>query len=256
MAPAQGEIQLSESGSNGVFAAVSSDTPDKRLIRMVIADDHPLYRRALRQALEGLQFPAGKQPETQVEATETGDLESSLAYLKSHSQIDLVMLDLAMPGTVGFSGLLSMLARFPNVPVIIVSALDDPKTIRRSMLLGARGFISKSANIDRIREAIVAVLGGKNWTPPNIELGTEADPEIVEMAARIGTLTRKQVRVLYLLSEGLTNRQIAIECDIMETTVKGHVTAILKKLKAHSRTHVVVNMAKFGTESVLAKNSF
>jgi DNA-binding NarL/FixJ family response regulator len=221
----------------------------------VIADDHPLYRRALRQALEGLSFPTRAQPDTRVEVTETGDLEASLQLLGKRPDIDLILLDLAMPGTIGFSGLLRMSARFPAIPIMIVSALEDAATIRRSLHLGASGFIPKSANIDRIREAISAVLGGETWKPSNIELGIEVDSEIAELADRIRTLTRTQVRVLYLLSEGLTNRQIAIECDITESTVKGHVTAILKKLKAHSRTHVVVSMSKFGTETILSNNT-
>jgi len=234
---------------------VSESRSNNPPIRIVIADDHPLYRRALRQALEALSFPTRKRPDTRVEVIETGDLESSLDVLRTRSDIDLILLDLAMPGTIGFSGLLSMSARFSNIPIIIVSALEDAATIRRSIHLGASGFIPKSANIDRIRKAISAVLGGDIWTPPNIELGIEVNREVAELTERITTLTRTQVRVLYLLSEGLTNKQIAVECDVTESTVKGHVTAILKKLRAHSRTHVVVSMSKFGTETILGNNS-
>jgi DNA-binding NarL/FixJ family response regulator len=221
----------------------------------VIADDHPLYRRALRQALEGLSFPAPGNGPARVEAIETGDVESGLAQIRKLRNIDLILLDLAMPDSLGFGGLLRLIGRFSGIPVVIVSALDDVRTIRRALQLGAAGFIPKSANIDTIREAISAVLAGKTWKPANIDLGTETDTEIADLMRRIKTLTRTQIRVLFLLSEGLSNKQIAEECDVTESTVKGHVTAILKKLGAHSRTHVVVTMSRIRSETILGNNA-
>jgi DNA-binding NarL/FixJ family response regulator len=158
--------------------------------------------------------------------------------------VDLVLLDLAMPGVRGLSGLMYLRAQYPSVPVVIISGNDDPAVIRRCMDFGASGFIPKTRGVDGMREAIAAVLKGGIWTPPDVDLGASADSETSAMLARLATLTPQQVRVLMMLSEGLLNKQIAYELTVSEATVKAHVSAILQKLGVESRTQAVIAASK------------
>ena len=205
---------------------------------IVIADDHPLFRGALRGAVAGL-LPGA----TVLEATGLDDLTDLLAKA---GDVDLVLLDLMMPGVQGFSGLIYLRAQHPAIPVAIVSANEDPVAIRRAMEFGAAGFIPKSLDIDRIGEAIAAVLAGGTWTPPDVELGVSEDQETAALMRRLATLTPQQVRVLMMLSEGLLNKQIAYELGVSEATVKAHVSAILQKLGVESRTQAVIASSRIG----------
>src|SRR6202044_1792544 len=139
----------------------------------------------------------------------------------------LVLLDLRMPGVRGFSGLMYLRAQYPSLPVIVVSANDDPAVIRRCMEFGASGFIPKTLGIDVLRGAIARVLQGEVWTPPDVDLGGGADGETAAMIARLSTLTPQQVPRVMVLSGGLLNKQIAYELGVSEATVKAHVSAIL-----------------------------
>jgi DNA-binding NarL/FixJ family response regulator len=204
--------------------------------RFVIADDHPLFRGALRAALSG--HYAG------VEISEAGSFEEVSAILDRVSEIDLVLLDLAMPGVRGFSGLMYLRAQYPGVPVVIVSASDDPVVMRRCMDFGASGFIPKTLAVEAMRGAIATVLNGGVWTPPDFDPSASADAETAAVLARLLTLTPQQVRVLMMLSEGLLNKQIAYELGVSEATVKAHVSAILQKLGVESRTQAVIAAAK------------
>jgi len=202
--------------------------------RLVIADDHPLFRGAMREAISGLLKKA--------DIAEAGTFEETVELLSG--DVDLVFLDLAMPGVRGFSGLMYMRAQYPSVPVVVVSANDDPAAIRRCMEFGASGFIPKTLGIDTMRAAISRVLAGGVWTPPDVNLSTGADAEAAELMARMATLTPQQVRVLMMLSEGLLNKQIAYQLGVSEATVKAHVSAILQKLGVESRTQAVIAAAK------------
>ncbi len=204
--------------------------------RLVIADDHPLFRGALREAVEGLLDHA--------DIAEAGTFEAAAELLERGPDIDLVLLDLAMPGVRGFSGLMYMRAQYPSVPVIVVSANDDPAVIRRCMDFGASGFIPKTLGVDAMRNAIKRVLDGGLWTPPDVDLTTGSDAETAELMSRMATLTPQQVRVLMMLSEGLLNKQIAFQLSVSEATVKAHVSAILQKLGVESRTQAVIAAAK------------
>ena len=155
-----------------------------------------------------------------------------------------MLVDLTMPGVRGFSGLMYMRAQYPSVPVVIISANDDPAVIRRCMDFGASGFIPKTLGVDGMRNAIASVLKGGIWTPPDVDLTLAADGETSAMLARLVTLTPQQVRVLMMLSEGLLNKQIAYELSVSEATVKAHVSAILQKLGVESRTQAVIAAAK------------
>jgi len=158
--------------------------------------------------------------------------------------IDLVLLDLTMPGVRGFSGLMYLRAQYPSVPVMVVSANDDPAVIRRCMEFGASGFIPKTLGVESMRGAISRILGGGVWTPPDVDLAGGSDAESAELMARMATLTPQQVRVLMMLSEGLLNKQIAYQLGVSEATVKAHVSAILQKLGVESRTQAVIAAAK------------
>jgi DNA-binding NarL/FixJ family response regulator len=204
--------------------------------RLVIADDHPLFRGALREAVSGL-F-AG------TDIAEAGSFNDVVKLLDRSGEVDLVLLDLAMPGVRGFSGLMYLRAQYPSVPVVVVSANDDPVVIRRCMEFGASGFIPKTLGAEPMRGAIAAVLKGGIWTPPDVNLESGTDATTAELVQRLATLTPQQVRVLMMLSEGLLNKQIAYELSVSEATVKAHVSAILQKLGVESRTQAVIAAAK------------
>jgi DNA-binding NarL/FixJ family response regulator len=204
--------------------------------RLIIADDHPLFRGALREAVAGLFDHA--------DIAEAGSFDDMARLLERGADVDLILLDLTMPGVRGFSGLMYLRAQYPSVPIVVVSANDDPSVIRRCVDFGASGFIPKTLGIDAIRAAIDRVIAGDVWTPPDIDLGAGADADTAGLMARLAALTPQQVRVLMMLSEGLLNKQIAYELGVSEATVKAHVSAILQKLGVESRTQAVIAASK------------
>jgi DNA-binding NarL/FixJ family response regulator len=203
---------------------------------IIIIDDHPLFRDALRQALRDC-F-------SDLNIAEAGTLEGLSSALDANSETDLVLLDLAMPGVKGFSGLMYLRAQYPEIPVVVVSANEEPSAIRRCIEFGASGFIPKSLPVEIIREAVKTVLEGDVWTPPDLDLGEAGDGESADLVARLATLTPQQVRVLMMLSEGLLNKQIAYKLSVSEATIKAHVSAILQKLGVDSRTQAVIAVNK------------
>jgi DNA-binding NarL/FixJ family response regulator len=203
---------------------------------LVIADDHPLFRDALRQAVASVVSSA--------KIDEAGSFEDLTALLEQDSDVDLILLDLTMPGISGFSGLIYLRAQYPAIPVVIVSASDDVGTIRRSLDFGASGFIPKRFGVETLRDAIVKVMDGDIWIPPDTDLTSAADPDMTRLRDRLVTLTPQQVRVLMMLSQGLLNKQIAYELGVSEATIKAHVSAILQKLGVESRTQAVIAAAK------------
>jgi DNA-binding NarL/FixJ family response regulator len=190
----------------------------------------------LRQAVTGL-F-------SQVDIAEAGTFEEVTDLAERGGDVDLILLDLSMPGVRGFSGLMYLRAQYPSLPVVVVSANDDPAVIRRCMEFGASGFIPKTLGIDSLRQAVTRVLQGEVWTPPDVDLTRQSDAETAAMIARLATLTPQQVRVLMMLSGGLLNKQIAYELGVSEATVKAHVSAILQKLGVESRTQAVIAAGK------------
>jgi DNA-binding NarL/FixJ family response regulator len=201
-------------------------------MRLVIADDHPLFRGALRESMAGLFERA--------EIDEAGSFDEITHLLERSAEIELILLDLSMPGMRGFSGLMYLRAQYPSVPIIVVSANEDAAVIRRCMNFGASGFIPKTLGIEEMRLAIARVIEGGIWTPPEVDLGQIWDGEAAELMPRLASLTPQQVRVLMMLSEGLLNKQIAYELGVSEATVKAHVSAILQKLGVESRTQAVI----------------
>ncbi len=202
--------------------------------RFIIADDHPLFRGAMRQTIEK-QFAS-------VKIIEAGSLDEVTAALDREEDVDLILLDLSMPGMRGFSGLMYLRAQYVGVPIVVVSGTEDPTTIRSAIEFGASGYIPKSLGIDVIQDGVSVVLEGGVWIPPDVDLNTV--DEATKMAQRLASLTPQQVRVLMMLSQGLLNKQIAYELSVSEATVKAHVSAILQKLGVESRTQAVIAAAK------------
>jgi DNA-binding NarL/FixJ family response regulator len=209
--------------------------------RIIVADDHPMFRGALRMAL------SGRWPDARI--VEASSFDETTEALAERIETDLVLLDLNMPGMRGFSGLAYLRAQYPGVPVLVVSGSDDPQVVRRCIDFGASGFLPKTQTVETMREAIAAVLEGGSWTPPDVDLSAPIDRETGDIVRRVATLTPQQVRVLMMLSEGLLNKQIAYELDVSEATVKAHVSAILTKLGVESRTQAVIAAARIDTGS-------
>ncbi|WP_430390645.1 response regulator [Dyella sp. 20L07] len=205
------------------------------MTRLLIADDHPLFRAALRQA--------ANESVDDCAVVEAADLAGVLDILATDPDIDLVLLDLHMPGSQGLSGLATLRGQHPSVAVLVVSAHDEPRTVRRALDHGASGFIPKSASPAEIAEAIRNVLDCGSWLPPQLAqhvAALPADPTDLDLATRLARLTEQQYRVLALLGQGLLNKQIADRLAIQERTVKAHITAIFEKLGVRNRTQAGV----------------
>lgn len=202
---------------------------------LLIADDHPLFRAALRGAA------ADAVPGLVVH--EAGSLDGVLAALEREADIDLVLLDLHMPGNHGLAGLAAVRAQFPHVAVMVVSANDDPRVVRRALDHGAAGYLPKSAGLDELREAIRAVFGCEQWLPPALRASvsrTQSSSADTDLAARLASLSPQQFRVLSLVAQGLLNKQIADRLDVQERTVKAHLSAIFERLGVRNRTQASV----------------
>lgn len=210
--------------------------------KFIVADDHPLFRAALTQAL--------RQLTPQAEIVEADTMQGCADAVARHPDADLILLDLHMPGAHGFSGLIQLRGQMPDIPVVVVSGSDEPRVVRRAIDYGASGFIPKSASLQLIAEAVGEILDGEVWLPAELAdaLG-DANHEETRFADAIASLTPQQFRVLNMLTEGLLNKQIAYELNVSEATIKAHVTAILRKLGVHSRTQAVIAAQKLEVES-------
>jgi len=208
---------------------------------ILIADDHPLFRIALKQAI-GLAFSGANIRE----AGSIGDVHDLMGQGESY---DLLLLDLQMPGAHGFSGLIYLRGQYPEVPVVMVSGNDHNKVIAKALNHGVSGFIPKSTNLSDIAEAIKNILGGAIWVPSGFEPYTQnIQDEEMSIAETVTRLTPQQFRVFTYLSEGMLNKQIAYEMDVAEGTIKAHVTAILKKFGTYSRGHLIIAAQKLEAE--------
>lgn len=203
--------------------------------RLLVADDHPLFRAAL--------VDAARAATKTNDVAESADLAATLVVLQTVSDIELVLLDLNMPGSHGLTGLAALRGQFPAVAVLVVSAHDEPRIVRRALDHGAAGFISKSAPREEIVDAIRTVLDCGEWISPSLRTAMAAypsDPDDRAIAARLASLTEQQYRVLGHVANGLLNKQIADTLGIQERTVKAHVSAILEKLAVRNRTQASV----------------
>lgn len=198
--------------------------------KVVIADDHPLFRTALKQAI----VECIKDANT-LEADSFSDLLEVIAHTPS---LEIVFLDLHMPGNDGFTGLTQLRNHYPDLVVIMVSSDNNAETMQKAINFGAAAFIPKSADLTTIGKAIDTVLEGDVWLPETVEI--DFDQQTVrkhqQLAKQLEQLTPQQYTVLALIADGQLNKQIAYDLDIKETTVKKHVSAILLKLEVNNRT--------------------
>jgi DNA-binding NarL/FixJ family response regulator len=209
---------------------------------ILIADDHPLFRAALRGAVAGTMADA--------EFVEADSVAAVLEAIERHPQADVLLLDLDMPGAHGFSALAHVRGSRPELPVVIVSATADAPTVAGAFAYGAQGFIAKSSDAATIGAGVEAVLQGELVAPPGYRpppAGSHASADL-EIAARLAELTPQQFRVLSMLLSGLLNKQIAFELDVSEATVKAHVTAVLRKLGVANRTQAVLRVGRLAID--------
>jgi len=199
---------------------------------LLIADDHPLFREALRGSVQRVL------PDAQLH--EADSVDALYAMVEANPDADLLLMDLNMPGAHGFNALVHLRAAHPQLPVVVVSAREEPAVMRRALDHGAFGFIPKSADSATIAVAIGQVLDGERWVPEEALAAPGIDRDERETAQRLRELTPQQYRVLQMLGSGRLNKQIGYDLGVSEATIKAHVTAILRKLGATNRTQAVL----------------
>lgn len=219
------------------------------MYQILIADDHPLYREAIAGVIDST-FP-------NVTVYEAEDFQSAQQVLNEHEELDLVLLDLNMPGMDGLNGLIQMRNNSPEVPVAMISAEEDREVVLHAITYGAVGFISKTTSRDNIGEAISQILNGEVYLPSDIirsgkqsSSKSRADSQSIDPKF-LSSLTRRQLLVLERMAMGESNKQIAYELNIAETTVKTHVSAILSKLDVHNRMQAVLCASKVNFDQYL-----
>lgn len=203
--------------------------------RILLADDHPLFRQALKTSVEEIMGNAA--------VIEAGSLSEAKEQAE-RQEIDLILLDLTMPGSRGLTGLVMLRGLFPHIAVAIVSANEDVQLMEQAITLGAAGYIPKSVSSAQLSEALRCILGCGTWLPPQAKRQSTQSSEHQLIAERLRQLSPQQFKVLHLLAEGQLNKQIASELGITEPTVKTHVTAILRKLDVRNRTQAVLLLSK------------
>jgi DNA-binding NarL/FixJ family response regulator len=206
--------------------------------RFLIVEDHPLYREALENAIRWAT------PEAEI--LEAATIDEALDVLSS-TNVELTLLDLSMPGTTGLSGLVRVRKAFPKTPVVVVSCHQDSQIVASVLSLGVSGYIPKSTSKEELAHSIKEVLRGSTYVPScyrTIAGARRSKGPAHDLLKRLHDLTPQQLRVLDMVRRGLQNKQIAYELRICETTVKVHVSEILRKLNVMSRTKAIIEMSK------------
>ncbi|MGJ4949544.1 response regulator transcription factor [Bradyrhizobium sp. HKCCYLS20291] len=207
------------------------------MARLLIVEDHPLFREALESAI-GVAL-------TDAEMREATSIDAAIGMLSTLPRFDLILLDLSTPGTTGLSGVIRIRKTAPRTPILVVSAHQDPRLISHLLALGVSGYISKSTSKQQLADAIRAVLRGEVPVEGGIPRASRQSRQPAhDLLKRLNELTPQQLRVLDLIRCGLQNKHIAYELGICETTVKVHVSEILRKLHVMSRTKAIIEMEK------------
>ncbi|WP_035643633.1 response regulator transcription factor [Bradyrhizobium sp. ORS 375] len=208
------------------------------MARLLIIEDHPLFREALENAIR-VALP-------DAELREATSIEAAIGLLSSPPRFDLILLDLSTPGTTGLSGVIRMRKSAPRTPILVVSAHQDPRLVAHVLALGVAGYVSKSASKEQLADAINSVLRGDVHVPASTRVAPARRTRLPaqDLLKRLHDLTPQQLRVLDQIRCGLQNKQIAYELGISETTVKVHVSDILRKLQVASRTQAIIEMEK------------
>lgn len=214
------------------------------LSQVLIIDDHPLFREALSAAVS-LAYPAAR-------SLEVCNVDDAIQVLESGRDFDIVLLDLKIPGVHGFEGLLKFRTQYPRLPVLIVSGLESPQIIDEAITYGASGYLPKSMGREVLARAVSTVMAGDVYKPDGLSgsINAEGEAANADIITRLLSLTPQQLRVLFMLREGLLNKQIAYELDVGATTVKKHVSEILRKLQVHSRTQAVIEVSKLDQDEL------
>ncbi|CAM4047649.1 MULTISPECIES: response regulator transcription factor [Vibrio] len=205
---------------------------------IVIADDHPLFRNALFQSVHMAISGAN--------LLEADSLNSLLDLLRKQDDVDLILLDLKMPGANGMSGLMQLRSEFPDIAVVVISASEEPSVVSQVKSHGAFGFIPKSTDMRSLISALNQVLNGDQFFPAELAKQAERYSDITD---KLASLTPQQYKVLAMLADGLLNKQIAYELDVSVATIKAHMTAIFRKLGVTNRTQAVILLQQSDIES-------
>lgn len=213
----------------------------------LIVDDHPLFCDALSMTLKAF---------VGIAEIETADrLDRAMERIEEGATPDVIVLDLNLPDVNGMDGLVRLRNAAGKTPIVVVSSLADPKVIAAALKAGASGFVPKHSHREVFRAAFAALAQGEMYTPDDFEFdGQDSATPQEEAIARLGLLTRQQARILQLVCEGKLNKQIAYDLSIAETTVKAHVTAIMRKLGVYSRTQAVLIAQEANFASLLPEN--
>ncbi len=209
------------------------------MTRFLIVDDHPLFREALQSAVR-IAHP-------EAEVFEATSIEGAIDVADAHRDLDLALLDLSLPGTTGFSGLIRFRSAHPKLPVVVVSGHEEPELVAEALSLGIAGYIPKSTSRQELSDAICEALSGAVYIPPQMRArfaGAAPQTEQAQILNRLRRLTPQQLLVLERVKSGLQNKQIAYELKLAETTVKAHVSEILRKLEVFTRTRAVIEVSK------------
>lgn len=214
------------------------------LSQVLIIDDHPLFREALSAAVS-LAYPATR-------SREVSTLDDAIKVLESDRDFDIALLDLNIPGVQGFEGLLRLRTLHPRLPVLVVSGLENEQIIEEAITYGAAGFLPKSLGREVLATAIDTIMAGDVYVPDSLQSSSvnSSASDKSKIIERLLSLTPQQLRVLFMLREGLLNKQIAYELDVGATTVKKHVSEILRKLGVHSRTQAVIEVSKLDQDEL------
>jgi len=207
-------------------------------VRLLVVEDHPLFRDALVGVI-ATAFP-------NAEVFQAISIDGSLDLLASKGSVDVILLDLSMPGTTGLLGAFRVRVAAPKSALVIVSAYDSAQVVRCAMSLGVSGYIPKSTPKAELVQSIRSILEGEVCVPKRFH-GTGATrgagAEIRHLLRQLSRLTSQQLRVLDMICRGLQNKHIAYELGITVTTVKVHVTEILRKLDVRSRTNAIIKVS-------------
>ena len=226
------------------FGAAASEPTAARSI--LVIDDHPLFCEAISMSLKnglGLETVAS-----------VNDLAGALARLEDGLEVDAIVLDLNLPDVTGIDGLVRLKAATPRTPVVVVSALTDDRIVAQTLRAGAAGFVKKDTPGEALVTAFRKVFDGGVVVPPDYTPPPDEDGEgapLDDAIGRLSELTPQQLRILSLVCEGKLNKQIAYDLGIAETTVKAHITAILRKLHVQSRTQAVLIAQKASYAGIL-----
>ena len=203
-------------------------------MNILIIDDHPIFREGLRQLLKAL--------DESVVIFQAADYDQALQQASEHSDLDLVLLDLNLPGKDGFITLASLASQCPLLPVVVVSGSSDRSDIQRSLEMGAVGYIPKNTGSAVMINALRLVLSGGIYIPQELAQQATTSPD----REGVPDLTPRQHQILALLIQGYSNKEIAKQIQLAETTVKMHVTSIFKALGVTNRTQAVMAAEKLG----------